>query len=130
MLGGPWPAPGEPLFHPEDRDAIEAVATHRAEHCPNCNTRPQDWQLPVLDVTTGRQAVDAEGKPRWVMVPKQFEGVPRFCFGCKERKAVGDDLPADMREHAYIELARVKGRILDDVWVEAIERGYWIDEPA
>lgn len=129
MLGAPWPSAGAPLFTDDDRDAIDAVLDRRAEICPNCGTRHGEWQLPILDPHTGRQAVDDEGRLRWKMLPKPYEAEPLFCYGCKERVDGTDALPDGLDRYAYMRLVPVK-RIPDERIVEAMELGWWIEDPA
>jgi hypothetical protein len=79
VLGRPLPAPGEPLWLPEDLEWAIAYERRLASICGGCGTRREDWE--------GLGPED----------PEPFVSITDRCPGCYEI-ALGDkDIPEDER---------------------------------
>jgi hypothetical protein len=69
FLGRPLPAPGEPLWLPEDTDKALAYELAMQEACPECGRRREDF-------------FDEDGE---LHDPPLYEPVVHDCYGCAEK---------------------------------------------
>jgi hypothetical protein len=69
VLGAPWPAPGEPLFTPEDTELALEYLAMLADRCSGCGH-------PVSETTE----LDERGVP-----VHEYEGRSTVCLACEAK---------------------------------------------